>query len=157
MRFINEGQAIMNMLTCSRCGTQNVVGSKFCSQCGAPINPYVTRIPGPVDVASICPTCKKSDKAKSIYTIIQAQQSTKLANEIVTARGRKPRSGRLERLIHGSAKIAKQLEAYELVESKWDISYYCERCSLFFFIYKGQKRSGKNFHAILRENFKSKL
>lgn len=44
----------------------------------------------------------------------------------------------------------KELADYETVVARMQASYYCNRCSLFFFTESGEKHFGKNFKALLR-------
>ena len=80
-----------NIVYCNECGTQNPVGSKFCSQCGTKIsavanNPQeqvavetpIAVEPKPLEIvtpkivsAIACPECHKDDMIQKVTSIVQ--------------------------------------------------------------------------------------
>lgn len=151
---------------CRHCGSSNLAMSKFCGNCGKPLDQNLPMAESQEGHESYCPKCNQNDKVESIATILQSQSSivgygsnkdvkqTQLAEVISHALGSKPRPGFIDKLILGSDAVAKKLEDYEKVGEKWANSYYCSRCALVFFTYKGKKHSSGlgGFRDLIRQD-----
>lgn len=151
-----------NELYCRSCGSSNSEKSKFCSECGTSLNDAIM-VNAEEPTPDTCPNCKKNDKVESVTTIFQTQssvvgygknrdlQQTRLAQVIMEALGPKPRPGIIHKLLFESS-VDKDMQEYEAVASRWEISYHCARCDLFFFTYKNEKYSGRDFKTLLRDS-----